>query len=93
MLRSCCTALAPPAEDNYDILSMALASEPLPEHVVAFLSNDIRPIKRDATNVAAPDVMPRKLGPTSGVMDDDSEEAGSPEGGASSGSEASCRVP
>ena len=30
MFRSCCTALAPPLEDNFDILSMALASEPLP---------------------------------------------------------------
>jgi hypothetical protein len=29
MFRSCCTALAPPADVNYDILSKALASEPL----------------------------------------------------------------
>ena len=33
MLRSCCTALAPPVKESFDLLSMALASEPLTRHV------------------------------------------------------------
>ncbi len=33
MFRSCYTALAPPAKENYDIVSMALASESPRRHV------------------------------------------------------------
>jgi hypothetical protein len=38
MLRACYTALAPPAEDNFDIVSMALASETPLKHREALLA-------------------------------------------------------